>query len=205
MDIVGSKNDIFDKQLAFARGECFAPIPALQGWRRSGTKNDRDERRGALHVIEQVFIILFARGISLASRKKLEKSMLKFGFGQSPLGFWRYAHVYHEVQTHACLFSHGAKHSPLASGCSCPKGGNQGGYGPCGPGTWFSAFFIMKKSRAEICQPRAQYFKVRRFRICNRFFDISSSDARLTALKFGHGRHREEKMSAMDAEVICMR
>ena len=48
---------------------------------------------------------------------------------------------------------------------AAPKGEIRGGYGPCGPGTWFSAFFIMKKSRAEICQPRAQYFKECRFRM----------------------------------------
>ena len=40
---------------------------------------------------------------------------------------------------------------------AAPKGETRGVYGPCGPGTWFSAFSIMKKSRAEICQPRCLY------------------------------------------------
>ena len=98
----------------------------------------------------------------------------------------------------------GAKQSPLALATSRPKGQNQGGYGPFGPGTWFFAFFIIKTSIKEKSQRSSRYFKVRRFRICNRVFASSSSEARPAALKFGHGRHRAHKMTTMNAEVNCM-
>ena len=85
---------------------------------------------------------------------------------------------------HPCRAGMGAKHSPLASAPSRPEGGIRGGCRQNVAGTWFFVFFMSKKSRSRTCQHGSRYFKVRRFRICNRFFVISSSDAGRERLKF---------------------
>ena len=165
---------ILDQHLAcrHARGECFAPIPALQGCHR------------------YIYIYIYLHTHTF-------------------LHVNAHTHTYMVRSTLLWLqrLRFGAKHSPLASASSRPFGGNRGvtvmwcealsscicllpplrgksgGSPGCGPKWRLFGFLDIKKSSNQKSQRGSLYFRVRRFRICNRFFAMSSLS-----------RHRVSKM-----------